>query len=137
MERFVRVVAILALLFLSVSAAVGAIPLITDPSGHALHMPLALLQHSPFHNFFLPGVILLLSNGLFAGIVLLLLLRRVPAWGLWIVLQGCVLAGWITIEVLMIRTVVWAHFVYWGLAVLLIACGWFLHRSHTALSNRS
>lgn len=137
MQRFVRVLAVIALLFLAVSAGVGAIPLITDPSGHALNMPLILLQHSPFHRFFLPGIILLLSNCLLAGVVLFLLFRRVPAWGLWIALQGCVLAGWITIEVLIIGTVIWAHFLYWGLAAILIACGWFLHRSSSALSSRS
>ena len=107
MNRMVRIVSVVALLFLGVSAGAGSIPLITDPSGHALKMPLALLQHSPFHNFFLPGLILLLANCLFAGVVLVLLLRRVPAWDIWIALQGFVLAGWMTIEILMIRAVTW------------------------------
>ena len=49
-------------------------------------------------------------------------------YGWWIGFQGCVLFGWITIEVILLRTVVWLHYVYWGLALLLIACGWALHK---------
>jgi hypothetical protein len=39
-----------------------------------------------------------------------------------------VLFAWITVEVILLRTVVWLHSVYWGLALILIASAWILRR---------
>jgi hypothetical protein len=57
--------------------------------------------------------------------------------GLWVVFQGCVLFGWITIEVLMLRVVIWAHFVYWVLAIVLIAAGLGIRRGEEQMRRPS
>ena len=118
-----RAAAIAALFFVSATALVGSVPLIIDPSGRLLMMRLSLLEHSPFTSFLVPGIILLTANGLLSFTVLVLVLRKIDHYCWWIVLQGCVMAGWITIQVLMIRAVIWAHYVYWITALVLIGCG--------------
>jgi hypothetical protein len=50
-------------LFLGVGAIVGGGGLILDPQGSLLSMPLSLLQHSPFSDYLIPGIILLLVLG--------------------------------------------------------------------------
>lgn len=124
--KVARILAFIFLLFLGVSSCVGGIPLILDPSGEILKMPLSLLDHSPFHTFLIPGIILLVCNGISSLAIAFPVLRRTNSAGSWVVLQGCVLFGWIAIEAIMIRALVWPQYVYWGIALVLIACGWAL-----------
>jgi len=86
-------------------------------------MPLGLLEHSPFHSYLIPGILLLLGNGLLSFLVLLLTLRRARHYGWWIVLQGCVLATWILAEFALMRFYFWPQGVYLGLAALLVLTG--------------
>jgi hypothetical protein len=131
----VRVISIATLGFLAVTSLIGAVPLIIDPTGNMLSMPLSLLEHSPFRSFLIPGLILLFANGLLSFWVLAVVLRKTAQYPLCVVLQGCVLAGWITVQVVMIRTVVWAHYVYWAVALILIVGGWLL-KNDTAGSTK-
>ncbi len=124
-----RLTAGIVLFFLGLSSCVGGLPLILDPSGGILKMPLTLLDHSPFHSFFIPGLILLTCNGILSLAIAIAVLRRTRNAGIWVIVQGCVLFGWITIEVIMIRHVVWSQFVYWGVALALFASGWALRRA--------
>jgi uncharacterized membrane protein len=126
--KSIRAVAIATLVFLGVTSLVGAVPLIMDPSGKMLTMPLSMLEHSPFSSFLIPGIILLVANALLSFWVLALVMRKKPLYACWTALQGCVLFGWITVEVIMIRAVVWAHYVYWAVALILILCGSFLRK---------
>lgn len=123
-----RVLAIATLTFLGISACLGAVPLILEPSGKLLMMPLSLLEHSPFSNFLIPGLILFFANGVLSAIVLVLALRRTKDYGWWIVLQGCAIGGWIATQVLMIRTVIWAHYLYLAIGLILVVCGWLLRK---------
>lgn len=136
----VRAVALVVLGFLAISATGGSVFLIAHPMGSTDMMPLSVLEHSPFRSFLLPGVFLLVSSGLLGTAVFLLTLFRVCRYGWWIAVQGLVLFGWITIEVIMLREVVWLHYLYWGVAVLLMACGWILRhqasRAATVLAPR-
>ena len=102
--------------------------MIIDPTGGILKMPLSLLDHSPFHSFLIPGIILLVFNGILSLVITVAVLRNARNAGLWVGFQGCVLFGWITIEVIMIRAVAWPHFVYWITGLVLLACGWVLMR---------
>ncbi|HEY3706508.1 MAG TPA: hypothetical protein VGL22_15710 [Terracidiphilus sp.] len=111
------------LFFLAVSAIIGAIPMLADPHGTPWSMPQSLLQFSPFPSYFIPGIVLLAANGLLASWILWLALDEIPGYGLWIVLQGGVLLAWLVVECLMIRLVVWPHYLYRAVALGLIATG--------------
>jgi hypothetical protein len=123
-----RVIAVVTLLFLGLSSCAGGVPLILDPTGGILKMSLSLLDHSPFRTFLIPGLILLLGNGALSLAIVVPVMRKARSSGMWVGLQGCVLFGWITVEVIMLRAVAWPHFVYWGVALVLLACGWVLRR---------
>jgi hypothetical protein len=135
--RAARVIAIVALLFLAFSSCVGGIPLIADPSGGILKMPVTFLEHSPFHSFLIPGLILLFANGILGFAITIAVIRKLKGHALWVVFQGCVLFGWITIEVLMLRVVIWAHFVYWVLAIVLIAAGLGIRRGEEQMCREA
>jgi len=126
--KTVRWVGIILLSFLSVSAIVGSLPMIADPHGTPWNMQQSLLQYSPFPSYLFPGILLLIANGLLALWVLGFALARLPRYGLWIVLQGSVLLGWLIVECILLRVVAWPHFLYGAVALGMIATGLLLWR---------
>lgn len=47
-----------------IAACLGGFSLVTDPSGEKIQMPLFWLEHSPFGNYFVPGLILMVVIGI-------------------------------------------------------------------------
>jgi hypothetical protein len=121
--KVVRAVAIATLAFLGIGAAAGGLMLIADPTGKRIGMPLSFLDHSPFQSFLIPGIILLVANGALSLLIMLAAIRRSPGYGWWVAFQGCVLTGWITVEVIMMRVAAWPHYIYWGIGLVLIVTG--------------
>lgn len=120
--KMARMGAIVLLAFLGISALVGSVPMILYPGGSAM-MPLSILEHSPFHSYLIPGMVLFAANGLLAGWVFWVVLARKGDYGLWVVFQGCVLLGWLSVECWMLRMVVGLHYVYGAVALALIVAG--------------
>ncbi|MDQ0196216.1 hypothetical protein [Paenibacillus wynnii] len=65
--------------FLGLGAIGGGLVLIIDPSGEMIGMPVSILERSPFSNFLLPGILLMLVFGLLPMLVLYGLTKR-PEW---------------------------------------------------------
>jgi hypothetical protein len=127
--KCVRLGALILLLFLGTGGIVGGVHLIVHPYENQWGvMPLSLLQYSPFHSYLVPGIILLVSMGLLPLWIYLRLKRRQPLYGMWTAFQGGVLFGWLTVECLMLRVVVWPHLLYAAIAVALIVLGFLLSR---------
>jgi hypothetical protein len=51
-------------IFNGISGVVGGFMLIRDPSGTGLRMPLSWLEGTPFSDYMIPGIVLLVANGL-------------------------------------------------------------------------
>ena len=81
-----------------IGAAAGGVGLVQDPINN-IGMSLSLLNGTPFHDYLIPGLILLIVVGLFPIIPLVgLIMRR--RWGWWLELAaGCGLIIWIITEV--------------------------------------
>lgn len=118
-----RITAIVALVFLALSGVIGAIPLIVNPGGEPWSMPQSLLQYSPFRSYFVPGIILLVANGLLSLWVLGLTVGKHPGFGWWVIAQGVVLLGWLIVEVAMLRLMGWPHYLYGAVAIVLVISG--------------
>ncbi|KAA6460956.1 hypothetical protein DYQ86_11820 [Acidobacteria bacterium AB60] len=112
--KIARFVALFTLAFLGFSSLAGGIPLILDPSGAILYMPLSLLRHSPFSKFLIPGILLATCNGALSLLAFDAVQLRWSCRGNLVTLQGFVIAGWVTIEVLYLRVIAWPHWVYWA-----------------------
>ena len=108
----------------------------TVPSGKLLGMEPEWLQGSPFHSYFLPGLLLFLFNGLLpltavAGLVtnsrikwpgmLNLYPNRQWAWA-WSVYSGIVAITWITLQLVM-TSYFWIQpiIIFTGLLILVTA----------------
>ena len=114
--------------FIGLGALGGGFMLVKDPSGSALGVPLSLLEGSPFTDFLIPGIFLLVVNGIGSMIGAgLSFTRKRYAQEIAIVL-GTILVAWIVIQVVIIRSFSWLHLLYFILGVVELAIGLYIRR---------
>ncbi|MCD2259604.1 hypothetical protein [Psychroserpens luteolus] len=125
------------LIFLGIGAIYGGSLLVVSPSGEALGLPLSLLETSPFSNFLIPGIILLLLLGI-APLLLVIALVKKPSsrfaqwcncfkdmhwsWSFTIYLAFALMI-WIQVQEVLINSVYWLHTLYmlWAMLILFVA----------------
>ena len=129
---------ILLLAFLALSAIGGGGALIVSPSGKLIGgLPLSILEHSPFTDFLVPGIILFLILGLTPAFLIYALLKK-PAnkyaeylnffkdmyWG-WSfsIYVAFALIIWIQVETIFVQGVGWLQTFYmlYAIPVILVA----------------
>ncbi len=132
-----RYVLYFLLLFLGAGAVFGGAVLIISPSGSLFRMPLSLLNHSPFSNFLIPGIILFSILGV-APVMLTIALIKKPAcksaaffncyrdmyWAwTYCIYLAFALITWIQMEMMFLRAVHWSHTLYMflGIAIIFVA----------------
>ena len=98
MKIFLKILSIVLLAILCIGALYGSWMLITDPSGNKIRIPIELLSTTPFKDYLIPGVILLVTNGIFQVFIigLIVLSYKISNWLL--IFQGCILIGWLSFE---------------------------------------
>jgi hypothetical protein len=126
--KSLRIIAILLLLFNGIGAIFGGWSLIQDPTGGDLKLPLSHLEHSPFSDFFIPGIILLVANGVFSLAAMFWTAFQWKHYAWLVLTQGALLTGWILIQMIMLREVSYLHFIYGGIGVALLWTGILLKR---------
>jgi|GEM_PF-97956 len=120
-------------MLLGVGAVFGGLGLIIDPGGQLIRMPVSFLEQSPFSNFLIPGIILMIMLGVLPLIVVIGLVRKRPwkiaeklnifpdrhwSWT-YSFYTGFILIIWITLQVYFVQRVGIIHVVYifWGLII--------------------
>ena len=125
---FYRLAAVILLLFNGIGAMYGGYLFITAPDGSLIQMPLSFLEHSPFPNFLIPGIILFVFNGVFSLVTSVCIILKTRNYPLMIVFQGVVLLIWITVQIAMIRSYdAVLHTTFLAVGVLFILLGRKLH----------
>jgi hypothetical protein len=134
MHRIFRIIAIILLLFNAISALLGGWGLMSDPSGETLEMPLRFLEHSPFEDFLVPGIILFITMGLFSLLFAVMALLKFMNYSWLVIFQGFILVGWLIIQIIMIREFYGPlHILYFCVGFLLIFTGLVLARQDQAI----
>lgn len=118
-----RTISIILLIFNGISGIAGGAVLGIDPSGSSIQMPLSLLEHSPFNDFLIPGILLFTFNGVLSLFAALAVIRRYPVDFRMVALQGIVSTVWIVTQVIMIQAIAPLHFIYGGIGLLLLVAG--------------
>ena len=127
--KFVRQVAVVALVLLALGAMVGGATLIANAHGNPWGvMPQSLLAHSPFNSYLIPGILLMACNGVMPLWVLWLVLKQKPRYELWIAFQGCVLLGWLAAAVSMVRVAIGPTYAFGAVGIIFAATGVALQR---------
>jgi CDP-diglyceride synthetase len=96
------IILLILILFQGLSGLFGGVGLVLDPSGKSLQIPISWLENSPFNDYFIPGLILLIILGALPIITL---------YGLWYKLKW----GWLFAQVLGLALIIWI-----GVEILII-----------------
>lgn len=110
-------------LFIGLGAVVGGLGLVLDPSGGNLGLPLAWLERSPFPDYLIPGLYLLLVNGVGSLVGGILSWRRHRYAGEIGMALGALLMLWIIAQVWWIGLSHWLQPVYFSFGVVELSLG--------------
>lgn len=127
-RKFIRYITLLLLVLNGIGALIGGIPMLAYPDGSANGIPLSYLEHSPFANYFIPGLVLVIGNGVFSLLAFLGLLLNVRHHAWLVTGQGIFLLGWIVIQMILIREVNFLHVAFGSIGIALIFSGRYLGR---------
>ena len=111
------------LILIGVSAFAGGIGLVSAPDGSNMGYDTTWLEGSPFNDFLVPGLILLVAVGGINFLAGIAVLRRWRFAAEAAFSGGAIVVGWITIQVFIINQVSFLHIIYWtvGAVVMLAA----------------
>ena len=119
-------------LFIGIGAVAGGIAVIFTPDGSALRLPLEMLERTPFRNYFIPGLVLLVVNGLGSLTGGILTLRCFRLAGEIAIILGVFLMLWIMSQVVWFQMVLWLHVVYFIFGAIEAWLGLRLRLANTA-----
>ncbi len=122
-------------MFIGLGGAAGGFGLVTDPSGKNLGFHVDLLSKSPFSDYLIPGLILLVVIGLgsLAGGVLSIVRYRHA--GEIAAVSGAFLMIWIVVQVWWIGLTVWLQPLFFGLGAVELVLGLLLQRGRKLQSG--
>jgi len=122
-----RTTAIILSMFVGLAAIYGGWMLIADPSGQTLQFPLELLNDTPFNDYFIPGLILFIIIGVYSFLVAIFSMSKFKNYTWLIIINGCLLIGWLTIELIMNKSFFLPeyHYPLYAIGALLIIIGYF------------
>ncbi len=133
-NRTTQSILIALLGFLSLGAFYGGIAFVISPDGSLLNMPVELINNSLFKNYLIPGIILLVTFGIFPIYVIYGLIKKPEsiifnklnllydyhfAWT-FAVYIGFGQIIWINIQTLILNSVGIIHTIYSSLGILII-----------------
>ena len=72
--------------------------LISDPSGGKFEWSMDLLNGTPFNSFLIPGIVLLIANGLFPIFVAVITVLKKSYAHTLILLQGVIIIIWLSVH---------------------------------------
>jgi len=125
-KRYLRFTSISLLILTAINATVAGVLFIIDPSGHKMGMSVSYLKDSQFNSYLIPGIILLIVNGLLNFIAAFFVFKKKPFASLLVIIQGILLCGWIVIQVIMVRDISLLHIIMFTIGTILTISGFLL-----------
>ncbi len=105
---------------IAVTSILSGLFMISRPDGSILNLPLSLLEGTSFTSFLVPGILLTLIVGGVNLLAVFFILQRQSNRYNWALAGGLVICGWIIIQIILIHTAHWLHFLYLGMGLLII-----------------
>jgi hypothetical protein len=118
--KAVRVLALVAWVWVGVAAITAWVPVITDPSARLRHMPPALLQHSWFYLFLIPEVVLFAILGFASLATVVPAVRSALRYAVLLELELVLIPGWFAVQAIVLHAFVWTRYLNWAVFATLI-----------------
>ena len=107
------------LAFVSLNAILAGVLFVIDPSGVKMGLSLEMLSTTPFSNFFIPGMILLIINGFGCVLIAILAFKKHRHTGFAGIMMGLILCSWIHFQMIWL-VYSWMQTVIFGLGCVSI-----------------
>jgi hypothetical protein len=104
----------------AITALCSGLLLMYEPNGRALSLPLGVLDHSPFPNFFAPGLILTVVVGGPCFVALLFSGNRDGQSYRTALYVGLILIGWVISQMLLTQYFHWLQLLYLIIGLLIV-----------------
>jgi len=125
-----RITAIVLLFIVSLNALTAGNSFITDPSGSGLGISTDYLrQAAPFNNYLIPGIVLFTLIGVVSCLIAILAIVKQRHYQFMILMQGCILVGWIVRQLLTVTAFHPLHFIIALIGATLILLGWLINQN--------
>lgn len=121
-------------LFVAIGAIPAGIMMILAPDGSSLGME-ELVEIMPFENLIIPGILLIIINGLGQGIAGWLSLKRNMIAPYTAFVFGMGLIIWIVVQVIIFEGVVFLHVLYFIIGVIEVILSIFMYQSRNLITN--
>jgi len=105
---------------IALSAIAGGTMLLITPDGSSIDLSSSFLQGTPFGNYALPGLILIMVIGGSHALATFALLRKTAGAYTFSIIAGLLLLGWMGIQILLIGPLYWLQFFILGAGLLII-----------------
>ena len=135
MKLLLHMLAYLLLFFNGAGALFGGCNLMIHPDGSSLQLSMDWLKHTPFPDYLIPGIMLFIANGLFSVFVFIAILLKLRNYYRLVMVQGAILAGWILIQMALIRTIDFLHVLFGSIGIALFIVGWILLQHNRPSAN--
>lgn len=106
--------------FVGLTATISGLLMISKHNGEILGLSPSLLEQTPFDNFFIPGILLTVLVGVVNLVAVFFNIQRHVNRYNWAIAGGVMITGWIIIQMILIQTAHWLHFIYLGMGVFII-----------------
>lgn len=118
-----RVTAIALLVITGISAMGGGAVLMIDPTGRFLGFDSLTLADTFFQDFRIPGLVLLVLIGVLNMFVAGLTVNKAKSYPTLILLQGCILTGWILIQLYLLPQTHFLQLIFGSIGIMLMLLG--------------
>jgi len=118
-----RQLSIFLLAVVSIAALYIGFQMISDPTGNSLRLPFYLLNGSVFSDYAMAGWVILFTVGVFSGVIILGIVRKIRIYSFLIMLQGVIICVLIFIQMLLLGDTFIIQYVFLILAIALIGLG--------------
>jgi len=119
-NKKMRTILFILISFIALTAIVSGLLMISYPNGEIMNLSPGLLNGTPFTDFRLPGILLTIVVGGVNLIAVFYNMQRHANRYNWAMAGGFMISGWIVVQMILIQTVHWLHFIYLGAGILII-----------------
>ncbi|WP_075980686.1 hypothetical protein [Bacillus massilinigeriensis] len=113
--------------FVGIGAVAAGGGFIIDSSGSGLGMSVEILENSPFESFLIPGIFLLILNGIGSLIGAIFAFKNFRYSGISTIILGIIMIIWISIQVFWIGWISWLQPTFLVIGAMELLLGYFLN----------
>lgn len=105
---------------IALTSLISGLLMISDPQGSVMNLSTSLLTGTPFESFLIPGILLTLVVAIPNLLAVFYNMQRHPLRYKWATAGGVAVCGWILVQLILLNTLYWLHFLYFAIGIMII-----------------